>query len=90
MDAGSDTTAIALTNVMYYLIKNPQSLIKLREEVSGAILENGVGTICQSQESTLPESISGRVAASITSRPEGTGKKDTIRRHVCPGGKNPG
>nr|XP_001400213.2 benzoate 4-monooxygenase cytochrome P450 [Aspergillus niger CBS 513.88] len=81
LDAGSDTTAIALTNVMYYLIKNPQSLIKLREEVSGAILENGVGTICQSQESTLPESISGRVAASITSRPEGTGKKDTIRRH---------
>ncbi|KAI2946036.1 hypothetical protein CBS147322_7314 [Aspergillus niger] len=42
LDAGSDTTAIALTNVMYYLIKNPQSLIKLREEVSGAVLENGV------------------------------------------------
>ncbi|RAK84935.1 benzoate 4-monooxygenase cytochrome P450 [Aspergillus costaricaensis CBS 115574] len=37
LDAGSDTTAIALTNIMYYLIKNPPSLGKLRVEVSGAL-----------------------------------------------------
>ncbi|PLB50811.1 benzoate 4-monooxygenase cytochrome P450 [Aspergillus steynii IBT 23096] len=33
LDAGSDTTAIALTNVLYYLIKHPNALRKLREEV---------------------------------------------------------
>lgn len=37
MDAGSDTTAIALTNVLYYLIKHPNALSKLREEVDGAL-----------------------------------------------------
>ncbi|GKZ32115.1 hypothetical protein AbraIFM66950_001254 [Aspergillus brasiliensis] len=42
LDAGSDTTAIALTNVMYYLIKNPHALEKLREEVSDALLDNEV------------------------------------------------
>ncbi|KAJ5584429.1 benzoate 4-monooxygenase cytochrome P450 [Penicillium hispanicum] len=39
LDAGSDTTAIALTNVLYYLIKHPISLQKLREEVAGALTE---------------------------------------------------
>lgn len=39
MDAGSDTTAIALTNVLYYLIKHPNALRKLREEVRGALGE---------------------------------------------------
>ncbi|KAJ5913714.1 benzoate 4-monooxygenase cytochrome P450 [Penicillium tannophilum] len=34
LDAGSDTTAIALTNVMYYLLKSPRSLKKLREELA--------------------------------------------------------
>lgn len=42
MDAGSDTTAIALTNVMYYLIKSPQSLKKLRDEVASALSEKEV------------------------------------------------
>lgn len=37
MDAGSDTTAIALTNVVYYLIKLPSALSKLREEVDTAL-----------------------------------------------------
>lgn len=36
MDAGSDTTAIALTHVLYHLIKNPASLVKLRQELAGA------------------------------------------------------
>lgn len=39
VDAGSDTTAIALTNVLYYLIKHPNTLNKLREEVAGALDE---------------------------------------------------
>lgn len=33
MNAGSVTTAIAITNVMYQLLKNPRCLKKLREEV---------------------------------------------------------
>ncbi|RFU29840.1 hypothetical protein B7463_g6505, partial [Scytalidium lignicola] len=36
MNAGSDTTAIALTHALYYLIKNPSKLAKLREEVASA------------------------------------------------------
>ena len=42
MDAGSDTTAIALTNVLYYLIKHPHVLRKLREEVAGVLTEERV------------------------------------------------
>lgn len=37
VDAGSDTTAIALTNVLYYLIKHPSALNKLRKEVAGIL-----------------------------------------------------
>ncbi|KIA75574.1 benzoate 4-monooxygenase cytochrome P450 [Aspergillus ustus] len=37
LDAGSETTAIALTHLLYYLVKNPRCLSKLREEVSKAI-----------------------------------------------------
>ncbi|KAJ5114818.1 benzoate 4-monooxygenase cytochrome P450 [Penicillium alfredii] len=37
LDAGSDTTAIALTHVLYHLIKNPATLAKLREEVSDSL-----------------------------------------------------
>ncbi|KAL2846904.1 cytochrome P450 [Aspergillus pseudoustus] len=37
LDAGSETTAIALTHLLYYLVKNPQCLSKLRKEVSEAI-----------------------------------------------------
>ncbi|KAK9779566.1 putative Cytochrome P450 [Seiridium cardinale] len=33
MNAGSDTTAIAMNNVMYWLLKNPECMKKLREEV---------------------------------------------------------
>ncbi|KAL2820864.1 cytochrome P450 [Aspergillus cavernicola] len=42
LDSGADTTATALTNVIYYLIKNPQSQKKLRNEVSNAFSENGI------------------------------------------------
>ncbi|KAJ5086880.1 benzoate 4-monooxygenase cytochrome P450 [Penicillium alfredii] len=37
LDVGSDTTAIALNNVLYYLIKHPDTLEKLREEVAGVL-----------------------------------------------------
>ncbi|KAK2598761.1 hypothetical protein N8I77_012149 [Diaporthe amygdali] len=37
MDAGSDTTAIALTHVMYYLLRNPEALSRLRQEVNEAV-----------------------------------------------------
>ncbi|KAL4885754.1 benzoate 4-monooxygenase cytochrome P450 [Aspergillus karnatakaensis] len=39
LDAGSDTTAIALTNVLYYLIKHPSTLAKLRDEIASALNE---------------------------------------------------
>lgn len=34
MGAGSDTTGITLTALFYYLLKNPASLNKLREEIN--------------------------------------------------------
>jgi cytochrome P450 len=34
--AGSDTTGITLTAVIYYLMKNPECLRKLREEIDAA------------------------------------------------------
>ncbi|KAH8898907.1 cytochrome P450 [Thozetella sp. PMI_491] len=37
MNAGSDTTAIAMTNAMYWLIKNPACLAKLRAEVNSVL-----------------------------------------------------
>lgn len=37
--AGSDTTAISLTAIVWFLIKNPQTLNRLREEVDAKIAE---------------------------------------------------
>ncbi|KAF9639027.1 putative benzoate 4-monooxygenase cytochrome p450 protein [Lasiodiplodia theobromae] len=37
LDAGSDTTAIALANVMYFLLKSPTCFTKLREELDRAL-----------------------------------------------------
>lgn len=37
MNAGSDTTDIVLTNVLYYLIKNPPKLATLRREVASVL-----------------------------------------------------
>ncbi len=37
VNAGSDTTAIALTHVLYYLIKNPHAMATLRDEVALAM-----------------------------------------------------
>ncbi|KAL4961183.1 cytochrome P450 [Aspergillus stella-maris] len=53
MDAGSDTTAIALTNVLYYLIKNPNTLAKLRNEVA-AVLTEGEEIAPYSKVKSLP------------------------------------
>lgn len=38
MNAGSDTTAIAMNNAMFWLLKNPNCLRKLREEID-AVME---------------------------------------------------
>lgn len=40
MNAGSDTTAIAMNNVLFQLLKNPRALAKLRDEVD-AVMETG-------------------------------------------------
>ncbi|KAJ5640444.1 hypothetical protein N7528_000069 [Penicillium herquei] len=40
MNAGSVTTAIAITNVMYQLIQNPRVLAKLREELDNVLDED--------------------------------------------------
>lgn len=53
MDAGSDTTAIALTHVMYYLLKNPQTLSTLRNEVSTAF-SNGDPIASYAKVKNLP------------------------------------
>ncbi|KAL9616755.1 MAG: hypothetical protein Q9160_008412 [Pyrenula sp. 1 TL-2023] len=37
MNAGSDTTAIAMNNVMFWLLKHPACLAKLREEVDSVL-----------------------------------------------------
>lgn len=37
--AGSDTTAVSLSSVLYHLLKYPRTLGKLREELDGAIRE---------------------------------------------------
>ena len=37
VDAGSDTTAIALTHALYYLLKNPHCMAKLKKEVDDAL-----------------------------------------------------
>lgn len=42
MNAGSDTTAIAINNSMYMLLKNPDKLAKLREELDAALEDDEV------------------------------------------------
>lgn len=37
MNAGSDTTAIAMNNVLYHLLRNPKTLYKLRQEVDACL-----------------------------------------------------
>ncbi|KAI0888741.1 cytochrome P450 [Annulohypoxylon maeteangense] len=44
MIAGSDTTAISLSAILYYLLKNPNTLAKLREEVKAAQLAAGTSS----------------------------------------------
>ncbi|CAG9939596.1 unnamed protein product [Clonostachys rosea f. rosea IK726] len=40
MVAGSDTTAISLSAVLYYLLKNPHCLFRLREEIDGLAVQS--------------------------------------------------
>ncbi|KAH8803375.1 benzoate 4-monooxygenase cytochrome P450 [Xylogone sp. PMI_703] len=53
MNAGSDTTAIALANVLYYLVKNPSKLTKLREEVA-PVFSDGSSIAPYSKVKNLP------------------------------------
>lgn len=53
VDAGSDTTAIALTHVMYYLLKNPKTLSALRNEVS-TVFPNGDPIASYAKVKNLP------------------------------------
>ncbi|KAJ5105899.1 hypothetical protein NUU61_003246 [Penicillium alfredii] len=42
MNAGHDTTAISLRNVLFFLLKNPKCMAKLREELDEALEEDEV------------------------------------------------
>lgn len=42
MNAGHDTTAIALRNILFFLLKNPRCLAKLREELDEVLDEDEV------------------------------------------------
>lgn len=50
MIAGSDTTSTALSAAMYYLVRNPDKLETLKEEIRGAF--NGVGEIVSGKQLT--------------------------------------
>ncbi|KAK5240450.1 hypothetical protein LTS06_012451, partial [Exophiala xenobiotica] len=49
--AGSDTTSVSLAGIMYCLMRNPQSLQKLRQEIDRAIEERGSDDMLTFQES---------------------------------------
>ncbi|KAE8340462.1 hypothetical protein BDV24DRAFT_175348 [Aspergillus arachidicola] len=42
MNAGTVTTAIAITNVLYQLIRHPEAMAKLREEIDGVLGPNEI------------------------------------------------
>lgn len=57
--AGSETTAISLAAVFYYLLKNPHCLVKLREEIDTAVAEDKIenhttGMVSWSEAQHLP------------------------------------
>jgi cytochrome P450 len=51
VNAGSDTTAIALRAIFYYLLKNPASLAKLRAEILAAEQQGALSQIVSWSES---------------------------------------
>ena len=48
VNAGADTTAITLTAIFYYLLKNPRTLKKLEEEVLAAANTGAISSPCVS------------------------------------------
>lgn len=50
LGAGSDTTGISMTAVIYYLMKNPHSLQKLRDEIDTAVMEGNLSNPATFQE----------------------------------------
>ena len=53
LNAGSDTTGTALTNVMYWLLKHPQCLARLREEIDAA-MDDDEGVAAYDKVKSLP------------------------------------
>lgn len=54
MDAGSDTTAIALTHVMYHLLKTPAALSQLRQEIDAHAVYGGHEVVTYASVKNLP------------------------------------
>lgn len=53
MNAGSDTTAIALTNVLYHLIQHPDAMARLREEIDPVFDESSNNQEEDEEEETV-------------------------------------
>lgn len=55
LSAGSDTTSITLSGILYHLLKNPATLAKLREEIDTAASEGRISDpITWKEAQTLP------------------------------------
>ncbi|KAJ3534186.1 hypothetical protein NM208_g7650 [Fusarium decemcellulare] len=54
LDAGSDTTAIALTNLFYFLLKSPAALSRLRAEVDANAVFDDDGVVTYASVKHLP------------------------------------
>ncbi len=50
LGAGSDTTGISMTAIIYYLMKNPHCLQRLREEIDTAVMEGNLSNPATFQE----------------------------------------
>lgn len=56
--AGSETTAISLSSVFYYLLKNPRTYEKLMDEIEGAVRN---GTIEENEQGIVSWSVSQKL-----------------------------
>lgn len=54
VDAGSETTAIALTHVIYFLLKEPAALFRLRQELDEKAIHDDDGVVTYESIKNLP------------------------------------